>query len=140
MEPIIEEGHEWLVHHIVLYSCNTALASGTADSAHGFTGHCYMFEGDERPHPMDQCRTVYAVWAVGGEVSGVSGEVSGVSGEVSGVGGVVSGVGEVVCGVSREVSGVSREVSGVGREVSGVGEVVSKMGRGGVGLRVSGEE
>ena len=65
MEPIIEKGHEWLVHHIILYACDMELDEATVNEAHGYHGSCNMWE---RGHTMDRCsRSVYA-WAVGGGV------------------------------------------------------------------------
>ena len=69
IEPIIEEGHESLVHHMVLYSCHVDLAQvgTTAEEVHGFKGHCQM------NHPYMQglgqyCQPTFFAWAIGGGV------------------------------------------------------------------------
>ena len=67
IEPIVQQGHEWLVHHILLYACNFDISPYTPDSAHGFNGHCSM--GDQRMRALQQCKTVFYGWAVGGGVS-----------------------------------------------------------------------
>ena len=70
-EPIVQEGHEDMVHHIILYACSSTVIDPT------FNGEGYpCFRADsntadipiELPtRPLD-CNTWIASWAKGGEV------------------------------------------------------------------------
>lgn len=66
MKPLIEEGHEEFVHHMVLYEC----VSGTDEEFAEFLdsqGHqCFH---PNMPDSMRKCEGVSIAWAVGGEVS-----------------------------------------------------------------------
>ena len=87
---MIEEGHEWLVHHIVVYACYDKMNVSIIEEAHGTNGHCYMDDDDDEAdeekkkkkkkkkkennekdyveRPMDKCETTIAAWAIGGGV------------------------------------------------------------------------
>ena len=60
--PVVAEGNEAHVHHLLIYLCE-----GINDTHVGISGECE--EG--LPEELDACRggTLIAAWAVGGEVS-----------------------------------------------------------------------
>ncbi|XP_070555178.1 DBH-like monooxygenase protein 1 homolog [Ptychodera flava] len=58
-EPIIQEGHEALVHHILIYQCR----SGVDEGYHGFGHECYS---PNMPANLTQCSSTIVAWAIGG--------------------------------------------------------------------------
>ncbi|XP_070555179.1 DBH-like monooxygenase protein 1 homolog [Ptychodera flava] len=58
-EPIVQEGHEALVHHILIYQCR----SGVHEDYHGFGHECYS---PNMPQNLTECTTVIISWAIGG--------------------------------------------------------------------------
>ena len=62
LSPIITEGNEAHVHHLVIYLC-----SGLNDTYVGTSGVCTEAIGDE----VNTCRggTIIGAWTIGGEVS-----------------------------------------------------------------------
>eukprot|EP00062_Callorhinchus_milii_P013958 gi/632962755/ref/XP_007897496.1/ PREDICTED: DBH-like monooxygenase protein 1 [Callorhinchus milii] len=60
VEPIIQKGHEPLVHHILLYQCHSSLN----DSAVGISHECYH---PNMPDEFDICESVIFAWAIGGK-------------------------------------------------------------------------
>ena len=66
IEPIIEQEHESLVHHMLLYACNFDISPITADQAHGQSGHC---NSDEHMKALQKCQSIFAAWAIGSGVS-----------------------------------------------------------------------
>ena len=64
IEPIIQEGHEGIVHHIVLYECKDDFPKRHLN----YTGRCF---GPNMPPAVDQCAGLSAIasWAIGGKVS-----------------------------------------------------------------------
>ena len=63
-EPIIQSGHEGVVHHILLYECSDNFPKHHMN----YTGRCY---GPDMPPPVEDCTgvTTIAAWAIGGKVS-----------------------------------------------------------------------
>ncbi|XP_032540358.1 DBH-like monooxygenase protein 1 isoform X2 [Chiroxiphia lanceolata] len=60
VEPLIQKGHENLVHHILLYQCNSNLNDSVLDYGH----ECYH---PNMPDSFLTCETVVFAWAIGGE-------------------------------------------------------------------------
>ncbi|EPY72677.1 monooxygenase, DBH-like protein [Camelus ferus] len=60
VEPVIQRGHESLVHHILLYQCS----SNFSDSVMDFGHECYH---PNMPDAFLTCETVIFAWAIGGE-------------------------------------------------------------------------
>ncbi|CAL1540451.1 unnamed protein product [Lymnaea stagnalis] len=58
-EPVIQPGHEQLVHHILLYYCS----GNKSDSYVGTSFMCY----DQAPKELMGCEHVLVAWAVGGQ-------------------------------------------------------------------------
>ncbi|XP_070554980.1 DBH-like monooxygenase protein 1 homolog [Ptychodera flava] len=58
-EPIIQEGHEALVHHILIYQCR----DGVGEGYHGFGHECYS---PNMPQNLTLCTSVIISWAIGG--------------------------------------------------------------------------
>uniref|UniRef100_A0A9J8DIX8 Monooxygenase, DBH-like 1 n=2 Tax=Cyprinus carpio TaxID=7962 RepID=A0A9J8DIX8_CYPCA len=61
IEPMIQKGHENLVHHILLYQCDSNLNKSEIDRGH----ECYH---PNMPDSFFTCETVLFAWAIGGEV------------------------------------------------------------------------
>ncbi|CAL1547319.1 unnamed protein product, partial [Lymnaea stagnalis] len=59
-EPVIQPGHEQLVHHILLYYC----PANIDDKFVGTSFMCY----DETPTELQDCDSVFISWAVGGRI------------------------------------------------------------------------
>jgi len=68
--PVIQAGHEKLVHHMILYYCASPLPAAYVGSEH----QCYQHQ----PRAVDDCDNVFVAWAIGGQsfdfpkVAGVS--------------------------------------------------------------------
>ena len=64
IEPIVQEGHEGIVHHMLLYECKDDFPRHQLN----YTGRCY---GPNMPPAIVQCAggSVIAAWAIGGKVS-----------------------------------------------------------------------
>ncbi|GAB1294986.1 DBH-like monooxygenase protein 2 [Apodemus speciosus] len=60
VEPIIQSGHENLVHHILLYQCNSNFNDSVLDVGH----ECYH---PNMPDAFLTCETVIFAWGIGGE-------------------------------------------------------------------------
>ncbi|KAF1663106.1 DBH-like monooxygenase protein 1, partial [Aptenodytes patagonicus] len=60
IEPLIQKGHENLVHHILLYQCSSNLNDSVLDYGH----ECYH---PNMPDSFLTCETVIFAWAIGGE-------------------------------------------------------------------------
>ncbi|XP_024407943.2 DBH-like monooxygenase protein 1 [Desmodus rotundus] len=60
VEPVIQRGHESLVHHILLYQCSSNLNDSVLDYGH----ECYH---PNMPDAFHTCETVVFAWAIGGE-------------------------------------------------------------------------
>nr|XP_028579274.1 DBH-like monooxygenase protein 1 [Podarcis muralis] len=60
VEPLIQKGHENLVHHILLYQCSSSLNDSVLDYGH----ECYH---PNMPDSFLTCETVIFAWAIGGE-------------------------------------------------------------------------
>ncbi|XP_023665921.2 DBH-like monooxygenase protein 1 homolog [Paramormyrops kingsleyae] len=60
VEPMIEKGHENLVHHILLYQCDRNVNASEQDPGH----ECYH---PNMPDSFLTCETVIFAWATGGE-------------------------------------------------------------------------
>ncbi|XP_069462783.1 DBH-like monooxygenase protein 1 [Ambystoma mexicanum] len=60
VEPLIQQGHENLVHHILLYECGQSLNETVLDYGH----ECYH---PNMPDAFLYCETVFFAWAIGGE-------------------------------------------------------------------------
>ncbi|XP_047931727.1 DBH-like monooxygenase protein 1 isoform X1 [Anser cygnoides] len=60
VEPLIQKGHENLVHHILLYQCSSNLNDSVLDYGH----ECYH---PNMPDSFFTCETVIFAWAIGGE-------------------------------------------------------------------------
>ncbi|XP_058612117.1 DBH-like monooxygenase protein 1 homolog isoform X2 [Onychostoma macrolepis] len=60
IEPKIQKGHENLVHHILLYQCDSNLNKSEIDRGH----ECYH---PNMPDSFFTCETVLFAWAIGGE-------------------------------------------------------------------------
>ncbi|XP_062042756.1 DBH-like monooxygenase protein 1 [Lepus europaeus] len=60
VEPVIQRGHESLVHHILLYQCSSSFNDSVLDYGH----ECYH---PNMPDAFLTCETVIFAWAIGGE-------------------------------------------------------------------------
>ncbi|XP_029532799.1 DBH-like monooxygenase protein 1 homolog [Oncorhynchus nerka] len=60
IEPLIQRGHENLVHHILLYQCNSNLNESELGASH----ECYH---PNMPDSFLTCETIVFAWAIGGE-------------------------------------------------------------------------
>ncbi|XP_043075805.1 DBH-like monooxygenase protein 1 homolog [Puntigrus tetrazona] len=60
IEPMIQKGHENLVHHILLYQCDSDLNKSEINRGH----ECYH---PNMPDSFFTCETVLFAWAIGGE-------------------------------------------------------------------------
>ncbi|XP_004401254.1 PREDICTED: DBH-like monooxygenase protein 1 [Odobenus rosmarus divergens] len=60
VEPLIQRGHESLVHHILLYQCSSSFNDSVLDYGH----ECYH---PNMPDAFLTCETVIFAWAIGGE-------------------------------------------------------------------------
>ncbi|XP_042611793.1 DBH-like monooxygenase protein 1 homolog isoform X2 [Cyprinus carpio] len=60
IEPMIQKGHENLVHHILLYQCDSNLNKSEINRGH----ECYH---PNMPDSFFTCETVLFAWAIGGE-------------------------------------------------------------------------
>lgn len=60
IEPLIQKGHESLVHHILLYQCDRNLNESELNFGH----ECYH---PNMPDSFLTCETVVFAWAIGGE-------------------------------------------------------------------------
>ncbi|XP_060609364.2 DBH-like monooxygenase protein 1 isoform X1 [Anolis sagrei] len=60
VEPLIQKGHENVVHHILLYQCSSSLNDSVLDYGH----ECYH---PNMPDSFLTCETVIFAWAIGGE-------------------------------------------------------------------------
>ncbi|XP_044304965.1 DBH-like monooxygenase protein 1 [Varanus komodoensis] len=60
VEPLIQKGHENVVHHILLYQCSSSLNDSVLDYGH----ECYH---PNMPDAFLTCETVIFAWAIGGE-------------------------------------------------------------------------
>ncbi|EAW48033.1 monooxygenase DBH like 1 [Homo sapiens] len=60
VEPVIQRGHESLVHHILLYQCSNNFNDSVLESGH----ECYH---PNMPDAFLTCETVIFAWAIGGE-------------------------------------------------------------------------
>ena len=63
MNPVIQAGHEGVVHHILVYECT----DDYPDHHLNYTGRCYS---PDMPPPAAKCTgaTTIAAWAIGGNV------------------------------------------------------------------------
>ncbi|KAM4865747.1 DBH-like monooxygenase protein 1 [Thomomys bottae] len=60
VEPVIQRGHESMVHHILLYQCSSSFNDSVLDHGH----ECYH---PNMPDAFLTCETVIFAWAIGGE-------------------------------------------------------------------------
>ncbi|XP_056620622.1 DBH-like monooxygenase protein 1 homolog [Triplophysa dalaica] len=60
IEPLIQKGHENLVHHILLYQCGSNLNKSEINREH----ECYH---PNMPDSFFTCETILFAWAIGGE-------------------------------------------------------------------------
>ncbi|XP_030638796.1 DBH-like monooxygenase protein 1 homolog [Chanos chanos] len=60
IEPLVQRGHESLVHHILLYQCDSSLNESDLNLGH----ECYH---PNMPNSFITCETVVFAWAIGGE-------------------------------------------------------------------------
>ncbi|XP_068933477.1 DBH-like monooxygenase protein 1 [Petaurus breviceps papuanus] len=60
VEPVIQKGHESLIHHILLYHCSNNFNESVLDYGH----ECYH---PNMPDAFLTCETVVFAWAIGGE-------------------------------------------------------------------------
>ncbi|XP_072355246.1 DBH-like monooxygenase protein 1 homolog isoform X2 [Scyliorhinus torazame] len=60
VEPIIQKGHEHLVHHILLYQCHSILNDSALDVGH----ECY---NSNMPDDFFNCESIILAWAIGGK-------------------------------------------------------------------------
>ncbi|XP_060769945.1 DBH-like monooxygenase protein 1 homolog [Neoarius graeffei] len=60
IEPLIQKGHENLVHHILLYQCDSTLNEGELEIGH----ECFH---PNMPDSFLTCQTIVFAWAIGGE-------------------------------------------------------------------------
>ncbi|KAF4092099.1 hypothetical protein AMELA_G00017020 [Ameiurus melas] len=60
IEPLIQKGHENLVHHILVYQCDSTLNETELEIGH----ECYH---PNMPDSFVTCQTVIFAWAIGGE-------------------------------------------------------------------------
>lgn len=65
--PIIQAGHEGIVHHMLVYECSDNFPKHHLN----YTGHCYS---SNMPPEVEECTgtTAIAAWAIGGKVSTVA--------------------------------------------------------------------
>lgn len=63
MDPVVQKGHEGLVHHILLYECPDSFPTSFLNHS----GFCY---DETTPREIMQCagQSVVAAWAIGGGV------------------------------------------------------------------------
>ena len=63
MEPVVQKGHEGLVHHILLYECPDSFPTSFLNHS----GHCY---NETTPREIMECagQSIVAAWAIGGGV------------------------------------------------------------------------
>lgn len=63
MEPIVQKGHEGLVHHILLYECPDSFPTS-------FLNHSGLCYDEATPEEIMKCsgQSVVAAWAIGGGV------------------------------------------------------------------------
>lgn len=59
VDPIINQDHKTLVHHIIIYGC-----VGNMSSEVGSTWNCY----ESRSSNLQKCKVVMFAWAIGGGV------------------------------------------------------------------------
>ena len=64
-EPVVTEGNEAYVHHLLLYGCWNLNETHLRDSNRTH-GRCYT---SEMPENSDSCRMLSYAWAIGGTVS-----------------------------------------------------------------------
>ena len=64
VDPIIQKGHEGLVHHIVLYECSHDFPRAFLNHS----GHCFE---NSAPRAVMKCagESIMAAWAIGGGVT-----------------------------------------------------------------------
>nr|XP_014352982.1 PREDICTED: DBH-like monooxygenase protein 1 [Latimeria chalumnae] len=60
IKPLIQRGHEYLVHHILLYQCTNHLNDSTLNDGH----ECYH---PNMPDSFQLCETIIFAWAIGGQ-------------------------------------------------------------------------
>ncbi|XP_048452822.1 DBH-like monooxygenase protein 1 homolog isoform X2 [Rhincodon typus] len=60
VEPIIQKGHEHLVHHILLYQCHSILNDTALSVGH----ECY---NSNMPDDFFNCESIILAWAIGGK-------------------------------------------------------------------------
>ncbi|XP_026773251.3 DBH-like monooxygenase protein 1 homolog [Pangasianodon hypophthalmus] len=60
IEPLIQKGHESLIHHILLYQCDSNLNESELEIGH----ECFH---PNMPDSFVTCQTVIFAWAIGGE-------------------------------------------------------------------------
>lgn len=60
VDPIIQKGHEHLVHHILLYQCHNSLNDSALDIGH----ECYH---SNMPDDFLYCESIIMAWAIGGK-------------------------------------------------------------------------
>ncbi|XP_065112794.1 DBH-like monooxygenase protein 1 homolog [Paramisgurnus dabryanus] len=60
IEPLIQKGHENLIHHILLYQCDSNLNKSEINQEH----ECYH---PNMPDSFFTCETILFAWAIGGE-------------------------------------------------------------------------
>ncbi|GCC25601.1 DBH-like monooxygenase protein 1 homolog isoform X1 [Chiloscyllium punctatum] len=60
VEPIIQKGHEHLVHHILLYQCHSILNDSILSIGH----ECYH---SNMPDDFFNCESIILAWAIGGK-------------------------------------------------------------------------
>ncbi|XP_007945583.1 DBH-like monooxygenase protein 1 [Orycteropus afer afer] len=60
VEPVIQRGHESMIHHILLYQCSSNFNDSVLDYGH----ECYH---PNMPDAFLTCETVIFAWAIGGE-------------------------------------------------------------------------
>ena len=58
---MIQPGHENLVHHILLYQCDSNLSEEELEHGH----ECYH---PNMPDSFNTCQAIFFAWAIGGEV------------------------------------------------------------------------
>ncbi|XP_059144068.1 DBH-like monooxygenase protein 1 [Physella acuta] len=58
-EPVIQQGHEKLLHHMILYYCS----SGFDDTHVGSSYDCYQ----QPPPAFTSCEHIFMAWAIGGK-------------------------------------------------------------------------
>ncbi|XP_062324362.1 DBH-like monooxygenase protein 1 homolog [Osmerus eperlanus] len=60
VQPMIQPGHENLVHHILLYQCDSNLSEEELEHGH----ECYH---PNMPDSFNTCQAIFFAWAIGGE-------------------------------------------------------------------------